>query len=488
MTSPRIALVWSFLERYVNVVLSLASSMIIARLLTPSEVGKFSLCAAALSVAATMRDFGISEYILQEKDLTQARMRAAFAVAIATAWPVGLGVLFGRHWIARYYAEPELAAIIGILSINFLILPFATSAFALLNREMAFRKVFFIQTSATVVQAVGGVLLAALGHGARSLAWASVAGIAVQVLACTVARPRNSLIWPSFHGAYSVFRYGSMAVTGRVIDTATGNAHEFIIARMFGFAELGLFSRAMGLIEMFSKNVTSAIARVATPAMANAHRDQRHLAEWFAMGTAIYTGVAWPFFACLAIAAPEILQVIFGSQWGAAAKPATLLAVSMLPSSLYALSASALAAMGQVQRRLAISIQFSPVHVAALLAAALLGGFQALALAWSLTHVVLLLLHSRQLRLAMGATLGQLYGPCAGSAVLALATGTVQLGTSLLCRAQGWPAIFTLAAVLTAGLASWAAVVQWLSHPIKAEWLRLCAGIRGRLLHPRQAG
>jgi O-antigen/teichoic acid export membrane protein len=481
VTSPRIALVWSFLERYVNVVLSLGSSMIIARLLTPTEVGKFSLCAAALSVAATMRDFGISEYILQEKDLTQARLRAAFAVAITTAWPIGLGVLLGRQWIADYYAEPELAGIIGILSINFLILPFATSAFALLNREMAFRKVFYIQTSATVVQAVGGVLLAMLGHGARSLAWASVAGIAMQVLACTAARPRSSLIWPSFRGAASVLRYGSMAVTGRVIDTAAGNAHEFIIARLFGFADLGLFSRAMGLIEIFSKNVTSAIARVATPAMANAHRDQRHLAEWFATGTAIYTAVAWPFFACVAVAAPEILQIVFGPQWAGAAGPATLLAISMFPSSLYALSASALAAMGQVQRRLLISIQFSPVHVAALLAAALLGGFRAIALAWCLTHGVLLVLHSRQLRQAMGTPLARLYAPCAASAVLAVATGASQLGTVLLCRSQGWPAFVTLAAALAVGLAVWAATVQAISHPIKAEWLRLCAGIRSRL-------
>jgi O-antigen/teichoic acid export membrane protein len=479
VTSPRIALVWSFLERYVNVVLSLGSSMIIARLLTPSEVGKFSLCAAALAVAATLRDFGISEYILQEKDLTQARMRAAFAVAIATAWPIGLVVLLGRHWIADCYAEPELAGIIAVLAINFLILPFATSAFALLNREMAFRKVFYIQTSATAVQALLGVLLAATGHGAHSLAWASVAGIAVQVLACTWARPKSSLIWPSFKGASSVFRYGSMAVSGRVIDTTVGNAHEFIIARLFGFAELGLFSRAMGLIEMFSKNITSAITRVAMPAMASAHRDQRHLADWFAKGTAIYTAVAWPFFAFVAVASAEILQVIFGPQWSGAAHPATLLAISMLPSSLYALSASTLAAMGQVQRRLVISLQFSPVHVAALLAAALWGGFQALAWAWSLTHMVLLFLHTRQLRQAMGASVWALYAPCAGSAVLALATGATQWTTVLLCRSQGWPAFATLATALAAGALAWAATVQAMSHPIKAEWLRLLAGLRG---------
>lgn len=479
MTSPRVALGWSLAERYVSALLALAASMIMARLLTPAEIGKFSLCAAALAIAATMRDFGISEYIIQERELTEQKLRGAYAMSIVTAWSAGLVAFLLREPIAHYYGEAELGAILAILCLNFVLLPFATPAFAVLNRDLEFRKVFFIQITATALQAVAGVTLAVLGHGARSLAWASVIGIGVQILAITMVRPKNSFMWPSFTAAAGVFRYGIVSVTSRVIDTATGNAHEFIIGKQLGFAELGLFSRAMGLVEMFSNNVTAAVARVAMPAMANAHRDRRNISGAFARSTAIFTSVAWPFFGFVAVTAPEIIRVLFGPQWDAAAPVATLLAISMFPPALFALSASALAAMGQVQRRLKISLQFAPIHLAGLFIASLLGGLQVMALAWMVTRTLLLWLHSRQLRVAMGAGFGDIYAQSLPNLPLAMLTASLQWGTVAVCRIACLPALVTLGLVLALGLASWYAAVRLASLPVHDELVRIHARLRG---------
>lgn len=472
MSTTRIALVWSLAERYASVMLALIASMITARLLTPSEIGKFSLCAAAVAVAATMRDFGISEYIIQEKDLTARRLRAACGVSIAVAWCVGALIFALRYPIATFYAEPELVTLITILTLNFLILPFATPTFALLNREMAFKRLFAIQVTSTFLGSMTGIALAWRGSGAVSLAWGSVTATAVQAVMVSLVRP-SVAFRPAFSGAAPVLRYGLLAVAGRVLDTISGNAHEFIIARLFGFTGVGLMSRAMGMNEMFSRNITQALTRVAMPAMAIDHRNDQSLVATYAQGTAAFTALAWPFAVFVSLAAPEIMRVLFGPQWDAAAGLASLLALTMLPNALYVLSAPTLAAMGQVERRLRISVFFFPIHVSGLLVAALIGGFAWMPAAFMVTHLLLLSLHTHHLCKATGASILALYRPTAASLAPTAAVALAVCGMLWACRTLEWTPILTLLAALCAGGLAWMLGIRTVGHPVLHEVLRL---------------
>jgi O-antigen/teichoic acid export membrane protein len=148
--------------------------MIIARLLTPGQVGIFSLASAFLAIASVVREFGVTEFLMQDKALDHARIRAAYGVAIAVAWSMGGLVLLLRRPIADFYGEPGVADVLSVLCLTFAILPFATPTTALLYRDMAVAKVLWIQTIAVVVGNVSSVVMRSWYglHGAR-LAWSS---------------------------------------------------------------------------------------------------------------------------------------------------------------------------------------------------------------------------------------------------------------------------------------------------------------------------
>lgn len=61
--------------------------MIIARLLTPGEIGVFSVTMVLLAFVGTVRDLGAGEYLVQEKELTTQRIKAVWAVQL------GLGLV-----------------------------------------------------------------------------------------------------------------------------------------------------------------------------------------------------------------------------------------------------------------------------------------------------------------------------------------------------------------------------------------------------------
>lgn len=465
------ALLWSFAERYTSLIVTIISTMLLARLLTPAQVGIFSLCAAATAVAGILRDFGVSEYLIQEKELDRSKLRAAFGVAILIGWGIGASVFLSRGFVADYFKEPGVGQVLAVLSLNFLILPFASPAFALLSREMAFRKIFVVQTVSNTVQSAAAVGLAYAGHGYMSLAWAPVISILVQTLMLSYMRPRDSLMLPSLRGTRQVLSYGSMFVSSRVIETLTRNAHEFIIGKQFGFTAVGLFSRASGLIDLFYSNFTAAVLRVTTPAFANDHRGGNDLPARYAIGTSMLTVIAWPFFGYVALMSGEIILVLFGSQWLAAAPIASALALSVMPNYLTAMGPSLLAATGHVKRRLLITMAYAPIHLLAILSASQ-WGLNAMAAAFGISSLVALAIYAHQLPRVLGCRVGQLFGASSKSALVALPCIGAQALVRELCQAYRLNGFISLVLVGVAAVLVWFVVARLAGHPAYREIAR----------------
>jgi O-antigen/teichoic acid export membrane protein len=478
--SVRRALFWSFAERYTSLVVTVASTMILARLLTPAQIGVFSLCAAVLTIASVIRDFGIGEYLIQEKDLTRDKIRAALALALIIAWSIAALILLLRHPIADFYAEPGVAEILGVLVINLVLLPLASPAFALLNRELAFRKVFFLQTVGGAAGAFVSVLLAYRGHGFMSLAWGTVTNTACQTLLLTFLRPRDSLLLPSLKERKSVLSYGSMYVTARIVETTSRNAHEFIIGRQFGFDAVGIFSKAFGLIELFYTNFTSALLRVTTPVFANDHRDGRSLPQRYALATSMLTAIAWPFYSYVALVSAEIIHVVFGPQWGAAAPIATILALSVMLNYLNALGPSLLASTGNVKLRLRMTLAIAPIHLAAVFVASQWGTVTAVAFAFTTSGIFGLGMYFYYLPRIMQCRTRDLLGPCGKSSIVTVACLGMQAIALVACKTHGLGNVLTLITVGMVTTLTWLATIRQCAHPIYLEILRYLEARRGK--------
>ncbi|MET0211277.1 MAG: lipopolysaccharide biosynthesis protein [Burkholderiaceae bacterium] len=481
MSTPTVrgALAWSFAERYLSLLITVPTTMILARLLTPAQVGVYSLCAVVVNLASILRDFGVSEYLIQERELDREKLRSAFTITLAMAWGMALVIGVGRHAIAAWYHEPLLAELLLVLCLNFLMLPLASPSFALLNREMAFHRICVVQVSANAANALTSISLAWTGHGALSLAWGPVAGIAVQVAILVWLRPRESVMMPRLRGAGRQLRYGAMFTASRLVESGSRNAHELIIGKQFGFTSLGLFSRATGLIDLLGTTVSSAILRVATPALAADHRAGHSLVAPYAKGTAIFTGIAWPFMGGVALMSRDILALLFGNQWLEAAPIATLLAIAGLPYALTMLAPNALAAMGQVKRRLSVALWYGPIHLTCVLIASL-WNLHAVAAVFVVGNLVSVAMYTRHLTELMATTPRALFGPSWSSAKLALGCCAGIALAQLGCYELSVPLIPRIALCAVGGTLAWLGSAALLNHPAMIEVRRLITHMRSR--------
>lgn len=76
MSKVRRALLFSFLTRYGGMLIGLASTMIVARLLTPDQIGTFAIASAIVMVISEFRLLGAGMYLVRESEMTEEKVRA----------------------------------------------------------------------------------------------------------------------------------------------------------------------------------------------------------------------------------------------------------------------------------------------------------------------------------------------------------------------------------------------------------------------------
>ena len=463
-----------FAENYSTLIIQFLSTLILARLLTPAQIGIFSVAAVAVSLAHTVRDFGVGQYIIQENDLTPDRIRAAFGLAIVTAWTVAAALYAISKPFALFYAEPGVEEVMHLLVINFLLLPFSTVPLALWRRELNFVPPYIIKTSGTLVHACTAVGLAYLGFGYMSMAWAAVASIAAISILSNLLRPSNMPWLPGIREYRRVLSFGSMVSTAVVVKELGTGAPDLIIGRVLGMGPVAIFGRAMGLVQLFERYICSAAKGVILPHFSAAHREGRTLKAGYLQALGMITGLAWPFYGFLALMAYPIIRILYGNQWDAAVPLVGILALYGAVNVLFYFGDSTLLALGEAKNNMQIEFIRQPLTVGLILLGSSFG-LEHVAIALALSAVMGSVISHHFVRRHIGLEWGDIVTATRKSLALSLIclSGPAIVATTMNITAENL-VLPLLCAALSFGI-GWLIGVPALKHPLHDELKKVFA-------------
>lgn len=354
--STRRALVFSYLDKSVCLAVALLSSMILARLLTPEEIGVFSMGAVLVGMAGTLRDFGAGVYVVQEPDLTRDRLRAAFTLAIGVGIAFALLTLALSGSVAAFYDDARVRTVLLILSANFVIVPLGSIAQALMTREMQFGRLAVINIANALAQAVVGIVLAYRGLGALSLAWSGIAAVATGALMTTLLRPAGMPWMPGLREIRSVASFGIKASGGNLVSEISSGVPDLVVGRLQGLEQAGLYGRAQGFVTLFQNAIMRALWPVVLPHFSAVRRSGADFRAQYLNAVSLSTGVGWPLLLAMAVLAFPIMRVLFGAQWDAAVDPGRILCAGMAVGLAVPFVAQVMTAAGAVGELLKFQI------------------------------------------------------------------------------------------------------------------------------------
>lgn len=262
-----------------------------------------------------LRDFGVGSYLIQEKQLTQQKIRTAFGITLLMAWCLGLAIFFSRNWVAEFYNEQNLAIIMSWMCINFMIIPFSSPVLALLRREMKFQLLFYINVISSLVAAIVAIYLASSGYSFMSLVWSSIANIFTTTFLTACFSYKIFFMLPSLKNAKEIISYGGKSSLSNIVGELGRNMTDLIIGKYQGFSNVAIYSKAQTVNNIFSKNIVGAIHNVYFPLVSQYNRENQKIDLAFIKATNAITVMAFTFFGFLALYAENIILILFGSQW-----------------------------------------------------------------------------------------------------------------------------------------------------------------------------
>jgi lipopolysaccharide exporter len=364
------ALAFSFTERYVLTLLALVSSMLLARLLTPAEIGTYSVALAFLAIAQMLRDFGVASYLIQEEQLTADRVRSCFGVSLLVGASLFAIVYLGAPAVAAWYGVPAMVGIMRVIALNFLVLPFATISMALLRREMRFKRLMAINLMSGAIGFVVTLALVLAGVGPVSMAVAAVCGNVASGIAAWVARAEYRVLTPSLAEWRRVTGFGGRVAFANIVTSLSMNANELVLGKVMGMTPVAILSRAQGLLAMITRDLFGSAVNVFYPLVARARREAMDLGSIHARAAGASTAVVWPTVGFMSLFPLEIMRLMFGPQWDEAAGLLPALAIGAMGYAMSCFALPMLTASGHVTVATRFDLLFQPVRAAAVVVTA----------------------------------------------------------------------------------------------------------------------
>jgi O-antigen/teichoic acid export membrane protein len=457
-------LAYAFAEKYLLVALALAGSMLLARLLSPAELGVFGIASVLAGLAQVFRDLGAGQLLLVQRVLGAQEQRALWTLSLATGTLLAALLAMLSLPFAAFYGQPVLGEVLRILSLNFLLVPFSAQVTAMLRRQMRAGALFCINTSFGVTQFVAALAFALAGLGPKALAWASFCATLAGLAAAWTLRPPGLNWRPAWHGVGRLLRPGAQSVAGNAIDELGVVAPDLVAGKLLGVEEVALLGKAQSVLSLFNQAVTSAVSPVVLPLFARHAREGSDPVQTYFATAACITALSWPFYLLAGLLAAPLVALLYGPQWQGSVPLIRIMCGAAALYSMFSMVRYLLLATGHIGAQARLDA-FAVAGRLGMLVPAAMAGLPWLAAAVALSLVFRSCLVLRALRQLYGVTAPQLWRHLRKSALVALAA--LAPAAVVFAQAGGDGAgPGGLLACAGAGALGWGAALWLLQHPL----------------------
>lgn len=320
------AIAWTGAAKWAIQLFAWTSTIVVARILAPSDYGLFGMATLYLGLVALISEFGLGQAVVVMREMPHYHICQLNTLSIMFG-----GVLFALSCgaavpLGHFFHAARLPAVIVVMSLSFLVTGAQVVPDALLQRELRFRLLASFDTFRAVVQAISTIVLACLGFGYWSLALGGLAGVVVGGVLLMAFSP-CALAWPRLSEINRALRFSSDVLGSRVAWYAYANSDFMVAGRRLGQSALGAYTIAWTIASTPVEKVTNLVTRV-TPAFFSAvQHDKLELQRYLMRITEGLALLTFPASFGMALVADQFVLCVLGTKWAAAIVPLRLLAI-----------------------------------------------------------------------------------------------------------------------------------------------------------------
>lgn len=307
--------IWRFAERCGAQIVTFIVSIVLARILSPSDYGTVSLIMVFITILQVFVDSGLGTALVQKKNADELDFSSVFLFNFCVCIILYLVMFIGAPVIASFYNDISLTPVIRVLSLIIIISGIKGIQQAYVSRNMLFKRFFFSTLGGTIFSAVIGIGLAYAGCGIWALVAQQLSNTLIDtiILWLTVKwHPKKMFSWERLR---KLLTFGWKLLVSALIDTCYSNLRNLIIGKMYSSSDLAFYNQGDKFPKVIVTNINSSIDSVLLPTMSSAQDDRNRIKNMTRRAIKTSTYIMAPLMMGMAFCAEPIVRLILTDKW-----------------------------------------------------------------------------------------------------------------------------------------------------------------------------
>lgn len=339
--------IWSSIDRFSTQGIQFVFSILIARLLLPSDYGVVAMLSIFMAVSQTFIDSGFGTALIRKIDRTETDFSTVFYFNIIVGFFFYAILWLVSPYIAAFYNIPLLEDVTRVIALSFVFSSFSGIQGAKLAIDIDFKTNAKISLTVTLLTGFAGLWMAYRGYGVWALAIQQVFSSFLRtVLLWAFVRwmPKLVFSWRSFR---EMFSFGSRLLASALLNTIYNNVYTLIIGKVFSSSALGLYSRASSLAQYPSSNITNVLQGVTFPVLSAIQNEPERLANAYKRFLRLAAFIVFPLMTGLAAVADPLIRIVLTDKWEGAIYLLQIVCFSMMWYPVHAINLNLLQVKGR---------------------------------------------------------------------------------------------------------------------------------------------
>jgi PST family polysaccharide transporter len=322
--------VWTVGARLTSRAIDLATMLVLARLLTPSDFGLVAIAMSVIVIVEAILEMPVSAALVRMPEITADHYDTAFTVSLLRGLAVTLILCSLSIPFASFYKDARLILLVCALSLAPAARGLTSPKMVDFVKTLSFWREFAMEISGKAAALAIAVSVAVVFRSYWSIALGTiVAPLTNTVVSYIFApyRPRLSL------GKMSALQgFLGWVVVAQVLNAINWQADRLILGKLTSAAALGEFSNANDLASIPLGTVTGPATRPLLSAFTLIQSDPKRLAASYQSSAAAMVTLGLPILLGESLIADPVVRLMFGAKWIGAIPLLHWLALSIIPS------------------------------------------------------------------------------------------------------------------------------------------------------------
>lgn len=295
--------------------LSMVNTLVLARLLTPSDFGLIGMVTVVVNFLGMFKDAGLSTATVQNEKIDRSQISTLFWINVIISLVLGLVILLASPLVAAFYKKPELTAVTAVLSISFILQGLCIQHIALLQRHLKFTSVAINDISALIMNIVIAVVMAALGLRYWALVGGTIASTITLLILTFYSCPWIPERMRKGTGVRNMMKFGGRLTVSNFVHYFSRNLDSLLIGRIKGAEPLGLYSKAFNLLMSPLNQIRAPLTTLSLPVLSSLKCEPVRYQSYYRQLLDVSISLALPLSIYCFLEGEFLIRILLGQQW-----------------------------------------------------------------------------------------------------------------------------------------------------------------------------